>query len=113
MPWEGVASSKALPTGAKNSTIMDSKKTPTGTLKLMVIGALVAMDVNNIFKTSEAGFCIDDNESIQINGIHQNTNRIKWYGHILRMNTERIPKKVLNTKLNKKSPRQRTRLQWK
>jgi hypothetical protein len=29
--------------------------------------------------------------------------RIKWYGHILRLNTERIPKKVFNMEV--KGPR--------
>jgi hypothetical protein len=28
-----------------------------------------------------------------------------WYGHILRLNEERHPKKVLNIKLNEKCPR--------
>jgi hypothetical protein len=28
--------------------------------------------------------------------------RMRWYGHILRMNREKIPKKVLNIKLKGK-----------
>jgi hypothetical protein len=31
---------------------MEGKKTLTGTLKMMVIGALLPMDVNNTFKTT-------------------------------------------------------------
>jgi hypothetical protein len=37
------------------------------------------------------------------------TNRIRWYGHILRMDEERIPKKVLITKIKGKRPSGRPR----
>jgi hypothetical protein len=32
-------------------------------------------------------------------------NRIKWYGHVLRMNKEKIPKKILNVELKGKYQR--------
>jgi hypothetical protein len=33
-------------------------------------------------------------------------NRMRFYGHILRMNEEKIPKKVLNMKVKKKTNRE-------
>jgi hypothetical protein len=39
-------------------------------------------------------------------------NRIKWYGHVLRMNEQRIPKKVFNMKVKGKYPNGRPRLRW-
>jgi hypothetical protein len=82
---------------------MEGNKTQTGTLKMMVIGALVPMDISNVFEnkhpdivtmldTSEADIRTDDNDSIQIIGIHQNIYRIKRYWHILTMNIKVNPK---------------------
>jgi hypothetical protein len=36
-------------------------------------------------------------------------NRMAWYKHILRMNKERIPKKILKKKVKGKCPRGRPR----
>jgi hypothetical protein len=47
MLWEGVQSGKV-----KHSSTMEGKKIQRGTLNMMVIGALVPMDVNNVFKTT-------------------------------------------------------------
>jgi hypothetical protein len=35
-------------------------------------------------------------------------NRMRFYGHILRMNEEKIPKKVLNMKVKKKKTNRET-----
>jgi hypothetical protein len=37
---------------------------------------------------------------------------MRWYGHVLRMNKERIPKKVSNMKVKGKHPRGRPRSRW-
>jgi hypothetical protein len=47
MPWAGVQSGKV-----KHSSNMEGKKTQTGTLKMMVTGTLVPMNVNNVSKTT-------------------------------------------------------------
>jgi hypothetical protein len=47
MFWEGIQSGKV-----KHNSTMESKKIETETLNMMVIGALVPIDVNNVFKTT-------------------------------------------------------------
>jgi hypothetical protein len=32
-------------------------------------------------------------------------NRVRWYGHVLRMNEKNIPEKILNMKIKRKCPR--------
>jgi hypothetical protein len=39
-------------------------------------------------------------------------NRIRWYGHILRMKEERMTKKVLSMKVKGECPRGRLSLRW-
>jgi hypothetical protein len=39
-------------------------------------------------------------------------NRPKWYGHVMRMADERIPKKMLEMKLRERRPRGRPRTTW-
>jgi hypothetical protein len=39
-------------------------------------------------------------------------NRIRWYGHILRIKEERITKKVLSMKVKGKHPRGRPSSRW-
>jgi hypothetical protein len=39
-------------------------------------------------------------------------NRLKWYGHVMRMSEERIPRRTLEMKLRGRRPRGRTRTRW-
>jgi hypothetical protein len=39
-------------------------------------------------------------------------NKMRWYAHILRVNEDRIPKTVLNTKVKGKCPRGTSRSRW-
>jgi hypothetical protein len=39
-------------------------------------------------------------------------NRLKWYGDVMRMADERIPKKMLEMKLRERRPRGRPRTRW-
>jgi hypothetical protein len=50
-------------------------------------------------------------ENVQLNSLDNKLthNRMRWCGHVLRMNEERIPKKVLNMNMTGKHPRGRPR----
>jgi hypothetical protein len=54
-------------------------------------------------------YCISPNlrESLKTNTVEGKltNNRIAWYGHVLKLNEERTPKKVLNMKVKGKHPR--------
>ena len=38
--------------------------------------------------------------------------RLRWFGHILQMREERIPKKMLHIKIEGKQPRRKHRTRW-
>jgi hypothetical protein len=39
--------------------------------------------------------------------------KLRWFGYVMRMREEKIPKKMLNTKMEGKLPRRRPRTRWK
>jgi hypothetical protein len=53
-------------------------------------------------------------ETLKLNilGGKLRNNRMRWYRHIIRMNEERVPKKVLNMKVKGKYPRVRPKSRW-
>ena len=40
-------------------------------------------------------------------------NRLRWLGHVMRIGEERIPKKMLHTKMEGEPPRGRPQTRWK
>jgi hypothetical protein len=56
----------------------------------------------------------DIREQLKIDDIKYNIerNRLKWYGHVMRMADERIPKRTLEMKLRGRRPRCRPRTRW-
>jgi hypothetical protein len=56
----------------------------------------------------------DIREQLKVDDIKHDMgrNRLKWYGHVMRMADERIPKKMLEMKLRGRRPRGRPRTRW-
>jgi hypothetical protein len=56
----------------------------------------------------------DIREQLKVHDIKHDMerNRLKWYGHVMRMADERIPKKILEMKLRGRRPRGRPRTRW-
>jgi hypothetical protein len=53
-------------------------------------------------------------EQLKVDSIKHNmeSNRVKWYGHIMCMADERVPKRMLEMKLRGRRPRGRPRTRW-
>jgi CRISPR/Cas system CSM-associated protein Csm5 (group 7 of RAMP superfamily) len=56
----------------------------------------------------------DIREQLKVDDIKHDMerNRLKWYGHVMCMADERIPKKMLQMKLRGRTPRGRPRARW-
>jgi hypothetical protein len=56
----------------------------------------------------------DIREQQKVDDIKNDTerNRLKWYGHVMRMADERIPRRTLEMKLRGRRPRGRPRTRW-
>jgi hypothetical protein len=56
----------------------------------------------------------DIGEQLKVDDIKYNIERniLKWYGHVMRMADERIPKRTLEMKLRGRRPRGRPRTRW-
>jgi hypothetical protein len=56
----------------------------------------------------------DIREQLKVDDIKHDMerNRLKWYGHVMCMADERIPKKMLEMKLRGRRPRGRLRTRW-
>jgi hypothetical protein len=56
----------------------------------------------------------DIREQLKVDNIKHDMERkrLKWYGHVMRMADEKIPKKMLEMKLRGRRPRGRPRTRW-